>query len=93
MFGAFLAAIAGPIAKRVLTALGVGVVSYAAVSLALNAALAAAKQSWAGLGGVGFGEALALAQMAGVPTAASIFAGALIASVALEFTKKIGKLN
>lgn len=92
-FGTFLAALAGPIAKKALTALGVGVISYAAVSTALQAALAAAKAAWGAFGGGGVSEALALVQMAGIPTAASIYAGALVANVALEFGKRIGKLN
>lgn len=86
-FGTFLAAIAGSLAKRVLTAIGIGIVSYAAMSAALNAALAAAKNAWAGL--AGFPEALALVQMAGVSTAASIIAGALVARVALQSLKKL----
>lgn len=86
-FGTFLAAIAGSLAKRVLTAIGIGIVSYAAMSAALNAALAAAKNAWAGL--AGFPEALALLQMAGVSTAASIIAGALVARVALQSLKKL----
>lgn len=85
--GTFFAAIAGPVVKRALTALGFGVVSYAAMTAALNAALSAAKQSWAGLSG--FPEALALIQMAGVSTALSIIAGALVARVALQSLKKL----
>jgi len=85
--GTFLNAIAGTLAKRVLSALGIGIVSYAAMSAALNSALAAAKGAWAGL--AGFPEALALIQMAGVTSAASIIAGALIARVALQSFKKL----
>lgn len=85
MFGQFLAAIAGPVAKKALVALGFGVVSYAAVTVALTAALGAAKAAWGGLAG----EALALLQMAGVNTAASILAGALVARVALASIKKL----
>lgn len=93
MFGTFLMAIAGPVAKKVMVALGVGILSYAAVSAALTAALSAAKSAWGAFGGGAFSEALSLVQMAGVPTAASIFAGALIANVALEFGKRLGKLS
>ncbi len=85
-FGTFLVALAGPVVKRALVSLGFGIISYAAVSAALASALGAAKAAWSGLGG----EALALIQMAGVSTAASILAGALIARVALQFTKKLG---
>lgn len=85
--GTFLAAIAGSVVKRALAALGIGIVSYAAMTAALNSALAAAKAAWAGL--AGFPEALALIQMAGVTTAASIIAGALVARVALQSLKKL----
>ena len=85
--GTFLASIAGPVVKRALTALGFGVVSYAAMTAALNSALSAAKGAWAGLSG--FPEALALTQMAGVPTYCSIVAGALVARVALQSLKKL----
>lgn len=85
--GSFLAAIAAPIVKRVLVALGFGLVSYAAVSAALNAALSAAKNAWAGLSG--FPEALAIVQIAGVNTYASIIAGALIARVAMQAVKRL----
>lgn len=85
--GTFLAAIAGPVVKRALQALGFGVVSYAAMKTALDAALNAAKDAWAGL--QGFPEALALIQMAGVSSAASIIAGALVARLALQSLKKL----
>lgn len=85
--GTFLASLAGPLAKRVMLALGFGVVSYAAMTAALNQALSAAKGAWAGL--AGFPEAMSLIQMAGVTSAASIIAGALVARVALQSLKKL----
>lgn len=84
--GTFLAAIAGPLVKRAMIALGFGVVSYAAMTAALNSALSAAKSAWGGLSG--FPEALSLIAMAGVNTYCSIIAGALIARVALQSLKK-----
>lgn len=83
--GTFLVALAGPIAKKVMISLGFGVVSYAAVSVALAAVLSEAKNAWGGLGG----EALALIQMAGIGVAASIYAGALTARLALQTLKKL----
>lgn len=85
-FGTFLVSLAGPVVKRAMVALGFGVVSYAAMAAALDAALSAAKEAWAGL--AGFPEALQLIQMAGVNTAGSIIAGALVARVALQSLKK-----
>ncbi len=85
--GTFLAAAVGPLVKKGLQALGFGVVSYVAMKAALDAALNAAKAAWSGL--AGFPEALALIQMAGVNTAASIIAGALVARLALQSLKKL----
>ena len=82
--GTFLVALAGPIAKKVMVSLGVGVVSYAAITAALTAVLSSAKSAWGGLGG----DALALIEMAGVGVAASIFAGALMARVSMQVLKR-----
>jgi len=84
-FGAFFAALAGPIAKRVLIACGFGVVSYAGISTALNHALDASKSAFAGL----TGDSLALVQIAGVPTVLGIISGALVARVAVMSLKKL----
>ena len=85
-WGAFFAAIAGPVAKRVLAALGIGVISYVGISTALNSMLDQALAAWSGLAG----EALQLVQLAGVNTAASIYAGALVARVSLMALSKLG---
>ena len=73
-----------PIVGRILTALGVGVVSYAALSTVLNQALGAAKSAMGGLSG----DALGLVQLAGVPDAMSIIAGALMTRVSLMVLKR-----
>lgn len=86
---AFFVGLAAPAVKRVLAALGIGLVSYAAVSTALNAALAAARAAWAGFGG----DALSIVQLAGVGEAASILAGALTARVGLMVLKKFEVLR
>jgi hypothetical protein len=83
--GSFLVAIAGPVVKKALVSIGIGIVSYAAMSAAINAALSAAKTAWAGLGG----DALGIIQMAGIGTAISILAGALIARAALSAGSKL----
>jgi Protein of unknown function (DUF2523) len=82
--GTWLVSLAAPFVRKALLSLGVGVVSYAAVSTALTAVLSAAKSAWSGLAG----DALALIQIAGVNTAASILAGALTARVALQVVKR-----
>lgn len=82
---AFLGAIAAPLARKVLTGLGFGIVSFAAISTALNAALDQAKTAWAGLGG----DSLSLIQMSGAATALSVIAGALVARVGLLALKRL----
>lgn len=83
--GTWLVSLAGPIIRRMMLALGFGVVSYAAVSTALTAALGAAKAAFAGMGS----DTLAFVAMAGFPTALSVIAGALVARVALQAVKKL----
>jgi len=83
-FGTFLVAITGPVVKKAMVALGFGIASYAAVGAALTAVLSQAKNAWGGLGG----DALQLIQLAGINTAASILAGALVARVSLQVLKK-----
>jgi hypothetical protein len=82
--GTWLVSLAGPAAAKILAALGVGIVSYAALSTALAAALSAAKSAWGGL----TGDALALIQMSGASTALSIVCGAILARLALLAVKR-----
>ncbi len=42
----WLLSIAGPMVKKVLTQLGIGIVGYAAVVTAVNAAIASARANW-----------------------------------------------
>lgn len=80
----WLGALAWPLVSRVLVAAGVGTVTYAGVSTALNAALDAAKSSFGGLAG----ELSQILAMAGLFQAMSIIAGALIASLSWMVLKK-----
>lgn len=83
--GTFLVAIAGPVVRKALTSLGIGLVSYAALSTALNGALGAAKNY---LGGF-TGDAANIVHLSGVFEAMSIIAGALIARVAMAQLKRL----
>jgi len=83
--GTFLVSLAGPLVRKALTSLGFGLVSYAAMSTALNAALGAAKGAMAGFGG----DALSIVQMTGIFNAFSIIAGAMIAKVGINAVKKL----
>lgn len=82
--GSWLVALAGPIARRVLLSLGLGVVTYVGLDVALSAALSSAKASLGALPA----DIAALLAIAGVNTAASILAGALTARVAMIALKR-----
>lgn len=83
--GAFFMGLAGPMAKRVLTALGFGVVSYVGVDTALNAAIAAARSSWSGMAAF----PAAMLAMSGMGTACGILVGALAARLSMTVLKKL----
>lgn len=87
--GTWLVSLAGPIVRKMMISLGIGIASYAAISTALNAALGAAKAAWAGLGG----DSLNLIQLAGAGEALSIISGALLARVSLMVMKKFEVLK
>lgn len=84
-----LTAAAGPIAKRVLVSLGVGIVSYAALSAALSGALTLAKSYFAGMPS----DLLNIAAMAGFFDAFSAVAGGMIAAVSIVSTTKLARLT
>lgn len=77
--GAWLVSLASPIARTVMRALGLGVVTMAGVDVALTGLLGQAKAAWAGLPG----EVAAYVAMAGVNTGLAILAGALVARISL----------
>ena len=87
--GAFIISLTGPVVKKVLSSIGVGLVSYAALSTALNSVLSSAKGAIGGLSG----SVLSMIQLSGCLDAASIIAGALIARVALQSIKKFEVLK
>jgi len=84
-FAGFLMNLVGPLAKRVLTALGFGFVTYVGIDAALNAALDAARSNLAGLPG----DAVALMSLGGFSTAIGIVTGAIVARVSIQQLKKL----
>jgi hypothetical protein len=86
--GAFLTAAVGPLAKRVLAALGFGIVSYIGADFAADQLLATARVAWTGAGG----EAAAYVAMAGLNDALAIIAGAIVARVSLATMKRFALL-
>lgn len=81
----WLAGLAWPLVSRVLVSLGIGVVSYAGASVALNAALDASRGAFGAIGG----PVMQIMAMAGGFQAVSIIAGALVAGLAFTAIKKL----
>lgn len=88
-WAAFLMALVSPIARRVLTSLGLGVITYTGVDLAVGGVLSQAKAAWAG--GLA-GNAAQLVAMAGVNTALGIIAGGIVARVTMIAFKRMAIL-
>jgi len=86
--GAFLVALAGPLARKVLLSLGIGVVTMVGVDQALGAMLGAARAAWAGVPG----DVAGLLNLAGCGTAMAMISGAITARVALIPLKKLDLL-
>lgn len=86
--GAFLARAAGPIAKRVLVAIGIGTVTYQGLDVAFEAV----KQNIISNYGQMSGNVADLVNLAGVGQAIGIILGALAARVALAAMSHLGKV-
>jgi hypothetical protein len=74
----FLLALVGPLAVRVLLALGISAVTFTGVDAALTGLINTAKANWAGMGGA----VLGLAGVAGLPACIGLICGAMSARVA-----------
>lgn len=83
-----LTALAGPLAKKVLTALGIGFLTFAGVDTAVNAALSAAKSNFAGI----TTDIASILAIGGVFTAMSIIAGGITAGLTLMVFSKLAKI-
>lgn len=84
-WGTFFAGIAGPVAKKVLTALGIGVVTMVGVDTAIQSALNSAKVAFGGMTGV----VADIVAISGFFSAVSIMAGGLVAAGSLMVVKKL----
>ena len=86
--GGFLFAFVGPLAKKILASLGIGLVSFIGVQAAVGALLEQARAAWSGMGS----EVASYLGLAGAHTALSVIAGAIVARVALMTLKKLAVL-
>lgn len=83
--GTWLVALAGPIARRVLASLGLGVVTYVGMDTAISGLLAQARAGWGSMGG----EVASYVAMTGANVALSLIAGALMGRVGLMVLKRM----
>ena len=88
MWWAWAVAAVGPLVKRALIAVGIGVVSYASLSALANTLIQTVQQQWGGVSG----SILQIASLAGIPDAMSLLCGALLARVALVAVTKLGRV-
>lgn len=88
-WGGFLAGAVGPLAKKALVSLGVGVISYAAAKAVIDQVSASITSSMAGIGG----DVYQLLALAGFVDAVSICLAAVTTAAALAFGKRLGMLN
>lgn len=86
--GAFLAAAVGPLARRALSGLGVGVITFVGLDTAMTAALEQARAAFNGMPA----DVMGYVMHAGVHTAFSIIAGGITARVAVVSLKKLGQV-
>lgn len=86
---AFLAAAVGPLAKRLLAAIGFGLITYAALTALVASVVSAAQSAWGGVAGA----ALQLSSLGGIPEVLGIITGALVARVAYNAVGHLGKLS
>jgi len=87
--GAWLVAIAGPVVRRVLLALGVGVVSYGGLALLANAVRERVLENLSGLSGAAY----QVVAMTGAFEAVGILLGGLSARAALMAVEKFGRIT
>lgn len=88
-FSSLILSLAGPVVKRALQALGIGVVSFAAVTAAFNAAQA----QMLALYGQAPASMLWIAERAGFSSALGILLGAVAAKLGLSVISKLGRLG
>jgi len=75
---AALMSLAGPFVLRILTVLGISILTFTGVSAGLTSLIGIAQSNWSGISA----DILGLASLAGVPQALGIIAGAMSGRVA-----------
>lgn len=88
-FGAFLLSLAGPIARKVLASLGLGIVSYAGLTLVANQVRDAVVNSYGQISG----SVLDILNLLGAGQAIGIVLGGIIARAAFAAISRIGVMS
>ena len=88
-WGTFFAGAVGPLARKVLVHLGIGVVSFAAVKTVIVQLSSAVQGAMGGLGN----DVYALLAMAGFVDAVSIALAAVTTAVGVAFVSKLGVIS
>ncbi|MEQ1742407.1 MAG: DUF2523 domain-containing protein [Candidatus Nitrotoga sp.] len=89
MWATFLAAAVGPLAKKILLALGIGTITYTGLQAAFDAASAQVVANYGSMSG----GSLAIADLAGVGQSIGIVLGALSARLAMIVLARFVKLT
>lgn len=84
----FLMAIAGPLARKVMLALGIGFLTFQGVDAAVSGALNAAKSAFGGV----TGDIAQLIAISGINWAMGIIAGSITAGVTMMVFSRMAKL-
>ena len=87
-WASWLLSIVGPLAVRVLSVLGLSVVTFTGVSTVVSDLIASAQSSWSALPSAVIG----LASLAGVPVALGMVCGAMVARASLWAAASASKL-
>lgn len=85
---ALLMSLVGPMARRVLLSLGIGVVSYVGVDAAVTAALDSVRSALSGLSG----DALQIMALSGIFQGLGIMAGGIMARVSMMVLKRFAAI-
>jgi len=85
-WGAFFAVAAGPIVKKALTALGVGLITFTGLSAVQGAVNTAVGAAWSGLGA----DVYSVLALAGFVDAVAYWLSAITAAVAVASMSRLG---
>lgn len=83
-----LTALAGPLAKKVLSSLGIGFLTFAGVETAVNGAMTAAKANFSGV----VVDIASILAIAGLFTSMSIIAGGITAGLTMMVFSRLAKI-